>query len=101
LDVIYIYGFCFFFISSLVIFYRDDYIHGDLNINRFILMVLLFVLYIIFLIIRPNMISILLGWDGLGLVSIPVPRGFILAVSNRQGHGIHTILGPGHKSNNS
>jgi NADH-ubiquinone oxidoreductase chain 5 len=46
-----------FFISSLVIFYRDDYIHGDLNINRFILMVLLFVLSMIFLIIRPNMIS--------------------------------------------
>jgi NADH-ubiquinone oxidoreductase chain 5 len=58
-----------FFISSLVIFYRDDYIHGDLNINRFILMVLLFVLSIIFLIIRPNIVSILLGWDGLGLVS--------------------------------
>jgi NADH-ubiquinone oxidoreductase chain 5 len=58
-----------FFISSLVIFYRDDYIHGDLNINRFILIVLLFVLSIMFLIIRPNLISILLGWDGLGLVS--------------------------------
>jgi NADH-ubiquinone oxidoreductase chain 5 len=58
-----------FFISSLVIFYRDYYIHGDLNINRFILMVLLFVLSMIFFIIRPNMISILLGWDGLGLVS--------------------------------
>jgi hypothetical protein len=42
---------------------RDDYthVHGDLNINRFIFMVLLFVLSMIFLIIRPNMISILLG----------------------------------------
>jgi NADH:ubiquinone oxidoreductase subunit 5 (subunit L)/multisubunit Na+/H+ antiporter MnhA subunit len=59
----------FFFISSLVNFYRDDYIQGDLNINRFILMVLLFVLSMMFIIIRPNMISILLGWDGLGLVS--------------------------------
>jgi NADH-ubiquinone oxidoreductase chain 5 len=43
--------------------------HGDLNINRFILLVLMFVLSMIFLIIRPNMIRILLGWDGLGLVS--------------------------------
>nr|URX52923.1 NADH dehydrogenase subunit 5 [Glyptotermes sp. 5 AB-2022a] len=58
-----------FFISSLVIFYSDDYMHGDLNINRFILMVLLFVLSMMFLIISPNMVSILLGWDGLGLVS--------------------------------
>jgi NADH-ubiquinone oxidoreductase chain 5 len=50
-----------FFISSLVILYRDDYIHGDLNINRFILLVLMFVLSMMFLIVRPNMISILLG----------------------------------------
>jgi NADH-ubiquinone oxidoreductase chain 5 len=58
-----------FFISSLVILYRDDYIHGDVNINRFILLVLIFVLSMMFLIIRPNTIRILLGWDGLGLVS--------------------------------
>nr|URX53287.1 NADH dehydrogenase subunit 5 [Glyptotermes sp. 11 AB-2022a] len=58
-----------FFISSLVIFYSDDYMHGDENIVRFILMVLMFVLSMMFLIISPNMISILLGWDGLGLVS--------------------------------
>nr|URX53066.1 NADH dehydrogenase subunit 5 [Comatermes perfectus] len=58
-----------FFISSLVILYSDDYMYGDLNINRFILLVLMFVLSMMFLIISPNMISILLGWDGLGLVS--------------------------------
>nr|URX53454.1 NADH dehydrogenase subunit 5 [Incisitermes minor] len=58
-----------FFISSLVILYSDDYMYGDLSINRFILLVLLFVLSMMFLIISPNMISILLGWDGLGLVS--------------------------------
>jgi NADH-ubiquinone oxidoreductase chain 5 len=58
-----------FFISSLVILYRDDYMHGDLNINRFILLVLMFVLSMMFLIISPNIIRILLGWDGLGLVS--------------------------------
>nr|URX53352.1 NADH dehydrogenase subunit 5 [Calcaritermes sp.] len=58
-----------FYISSLVILYSDDYMHGDLNLNRFILLVLMFVLSMMFLIISPNMISILLGWDGLGLVS--------------------------------
>nr|WES82303.1 NADH dehydrogenase subunit 5 [Microcerotermes bouvieri] len=58
-----------FIISSLVILYSDDYMFGDLNIVRFILLVLMFVVSMMFLIISPNVISILLGWDGLGLVS--------------------------------
>nr|YP_009351775.1 NADH dehydrogenase subunit 5 [Bulbitermes singaporiensis]AQP30631.1 NADH dehydrogenase subunit 5 [Bulbitermes singaporiensis] len=58
-----------FIISSLVILYSDDYMSGDLNIVRFISLVLMFVVSMMFLIISPNVISILLGWDGLGLVS--------------------------------
>nr|YP_009350891.1 NADH dehydrogenase subunit 5 [Allodontermes schultzei]AQP28034.1 NADH dehydrogenase subunit 5 [Allodontermes schultzei] len=58
-----------FIISSLVILYSDDYMFGDLNIVRFILLVLMFVVSMMFLIVSPNVISILLGWDGLGLVS--------------------------------
>nr|ABN10490.1 NADH dehydrogenase subunit 5 [Reticulitermes virginicus] len=58
-----------FIISSLVILYSDDYMSGDFNIFRFIMLVLMFVVSMMFLIISPNMISILLGWDGLGLVS--------------------------------
>nr|YP_010895009.1 NADH dehydrogenase subunit 5 [Caliprobola speciosa]WJW73522.1 NADH dehydrogenase subunit 5 [Caliprobola speciosa] len=57
------------FISSLVIFYSKEYMIGDMNINRFIMLVLLFVMSMMMLIISPNLISILLGWDGLGLVS--------------------------------
>ena len=53
--------FGFVFISSLVILYSDDYKFGDLNILRFIMLVLMFVVSIIFLIISPNVISILLG----------------------------------------
>lgn len=49
------------FISSIVLFYRGGYMAGDLNINRFIYLVLAFVLSITFLIISPNLISILLG----------------------------------------
>nr|YP_010946616.1 NADH dehydrogenase subunit 5 [Margattea speciosa]WGO57334.1 NADH dehydrogenase subunit 5 [Margattea speciosa] len=84
-----------FFISSLVILYSDDYMAGDLNINRFIFLVLLFVLSMMFLIISPNMISILLGWDGLGLVSYCLViyyqnikscnAGMLTALSNRIG----------------
>nr|ATV98837.1 NADH dehydrogenase subunit 5 [Aphrophora sp. EMHAU-15062702] len=56
-------------ISSIVIFYSGEYMNNDLNINRFIYLVTMFVLSMMFLIISPNMVSILLGWDGLGLVS--------------------------------
>nr|ARX95734.1 NADH dehydrogenase subunit 5 [Protochauliodes biconicus] len=83
------------FISSLVIYYSEGYMSGDYNINRFILLVLLFVLSMMFLIISPNLISILLGWDGLGLVSYCLViyyqnvksynAGMITALSNRIG----------------
>lgn len=58
-----------FLISSVVIYYRKRYIRSELNLIRFIILVLLFVFSIILLIISPNIIRILLGWDGLGLVS--------------------------------
>lgn len=56
-------------ISSIVIIYSYRYISGDKDINKFIFLVYLFVLSIILLITSPNIIRILLGWDGLGLVS--------------------------------
>ena len=58
-----------FIISSLVILYREDYMFGDLSIVRFIMLVLIFVVSMMFLIVSPNIVRILLGWDGLGLVS--------------------------------
>nr|WDA93952.1 NADH dehydrogenase subunit 5 [Phyllomyza sp.] len=57
------------FISSLVIYYSKEYMSNELYINRFIMLVLMFVLSMLMLIISPNLVSILLGWDGLGLVS--------------------------------
>lgn len=83
------------FISSLVIFYSEEYISDEKNINRFILLVLLFVFSIIILIVRPNLIRILLGWDGLGLISYCLviyfqnvksySAGILTALSNRVG----------------
>nr|AWV83725.1 NADH dehydrogenase subunit 5 [Tettigarcta crinita] len=57
------------FISSMVIMYSGMYMMSDKFINRFILIVMMFVLSMMMMIISPNLISILIGWDGLGLVS--------------------------------
>ncbi|YP_009235826.1 NADH dehydrogenase subunit 5 (mitochondrion) [Bactrocera latifrons] len=82
-------------IASLVIYYSKEYMSGDMNINRFIMLVLMFVLSMMLLIISPNLISILLGWDGLGLVSYCLViyfqniksynAGMLTALSNRIG----------------
>nr|YP_010728405.1 NADH dehydrogenase subunit 5 [Phaenopsectra flavipes]WEF49620.1 NADH dehydrogenase subunit 5 [Phaenopsectra flavipes] len=83
------------FISSLVIYYSKDYMADDTFINRFIILVLLFVFSMMMLILSPNLISILLGWDGLGLVSYCLViyyqnvksynAGMLTALSNRLG----------------
>lgn len=82
-------------ISSLVLYYRGEYIAGDININRFLYLVLAFVFSIGALICRPNLIRILLGWDGLGLISYVLViyyqnekssnAGILTVLSNRVG----------------
>nr|YP_010454199.1 NADH dehydrogenase subunit 5 [Sepietta neglecta]QXJ42228.1 NADH dehydrogenase subunit 5 [Sepietta neglecta] len=57
------------FISGCVMIFSMSYMKGDLNCFRFIITVILFVLSMNFLIFIPSLISLLLGWDGLGLVS--------------------------------
>nr|QIZ12556.1 NADH dehydrogenase subunit 5 [Nuttallochiton mirandus] len=57
------------FISSCVMIFSKSYMSQDKYISRFIWIVMLFVLSMNFLIFIPSMVSLLLGWDGLGLVS--------------------------------
>jgi NADH-ubiquinone oxidoreductase chain 5 len=83
------------FISSCVLLYRTVYMMAEKFFFRFILIVYLFVLSIIFLIFRPNLIRLLLGWDGLGLVSYclviyyqnvkSANAGIVTILSNRVG----------------
>nr|YP_009545535.1 NADH dehydrogenase subunit 5 [Penaeus latisulcatus]AYO45613.1 NADH dehydrogenase subunit 5 [Penaeus latisulcatus] len=83
------------FISSMVLYYSGEYMSGDNNMNRFMYLVLAFVMSMGFLIISPNLVSILLGWDGLGLVSYALViyyqneksanAGMLTALSNRIG----------------
>nr|YP_010952794.1 NADH dehydrogenase subunit 5 [Tetraloides heterodactylus]WMQ53214.1 NADH dehydrogenase subunit 5 [Tetraloides heterodactylus] len=58
-----------FMISASVLYYSGSYMSGDKNKNRFMYLVLAFVFSMSMMVLSPNMISILLGWDGLGLVS--------------------------------
>ena len=58
-----------FLISGSVLFYRLGYINSDLNLVRFFYLVFFFVLRIVFFVLIPDLICLLLGWDGLGLVS--------------------------------
>jgi len=73
----------------------------DIFINRFTILVVLFVLSIRMLILIPNLIILLLGWDGLGITSFvliiyyqnnkSLAAGIITALTNRIGDVIILI----------
>lgn len=67
------YSFIFFLvvliISSCVIIYRVSYIQHEVYLKRFNDLVILFVLSIRIYVFVPNFVGLIIGWDGLGLVS--------------------------------
>jgi len=83
-------------------YYSVDYMSSERDLSRFAWLVLLFVISIILLIFSPNIISLLLGWDGLGLVSYCLViyyqnvrsynSGIITVLSNRIGD-VFLLLG--------
>nr|AEG67044.1 NADH dehydrogenase subunit 5 [Ceratosolen solmsi] len=56
-------------ISSSIMLYCTEYMSHDNYKNRFFFLVFFFIMSMLFMIFSPNMVSILLGWDGLGLIS--------------------------------
>nr|YP_009509598.1 NADH dehydrogenase subunit 5 [Pachygrapsus marmoratus]AUN45015.1 NADH dehydrogenase subunit 5 [Pachygrapsus marmoratus] len=82
-------------ISSSVMYYSGSYMMGDKSYNRFMYLVLAFVFSMAMMVLSPNLISILLGWDGLGLVSYALVifyqneksanAGMLTILSNRVG----------------
>nr|YP_010262145.1 NADH dehydrogenase subunit 5 [Esanthelphusa keyini (nom. nud.)]UIB42752.1 NADH dehydrogenase subunit 5 [Esanthelphusa keyini (nom. nud.)] len=84
-----------FLISGSVLYYSGSYMGGDKNLNRFMYLVILFVFSMGAMVLSPNLISILLGWDGLGLVSYVLViyyqneksanAGMLTVLSNRVG----------------
>jgi len=89
------------FISANVILFSNIYIKGEIFISRFLITVVLFIVSILFLLFIPHVISILLGWDGLGLISYTLViyyqnnkslgAGIITALINRVGDALLII----------
>nr|YP_010266087.1 NADH dehydrogenase subunit 5 [Messor structor]UHY95048.1 NADH dehydrogenase subunit 5 [Messor structor] len=92
-----------FLISAMIMLYSYMYMNNEIYIERFIYLVILFIMSMILMIISPNIISILFGWDGLGLVSYCLVifyqnyssynSGMVTVLSNRVGDiGILMII---------
>nr|QQQ88887.1 NADH dehydrogenase subunit 5 [Hyalella tiwanaku] len=56
-------------ITASICIFSSYYMQEEMNKIRFMLLLMLFVASMMFLIISPNLVSLLLGWDGLGLTS--------------------------------
>nr|YP_010308871.1 NADH dehydrogenase subunit 5 [Rhipicephalus camicasi]UMB51142.1 NADH dehydrogenase subunit 5 [Rhipicephalus camicasi] len=63
------FSFAVLMISSMVIWYSYSYMGNDKNKISFCWMVILFILSMLLLVLMPNVFMLILGWDGLGLVS--------------------------------
>nr|UZT26993.1 NADH dehydrogenase subunit 5 [Euwallacea similis] len=83
------------YISGLIFSYSKEYMLGDIFLKRFIFLMIMFVLSMMMLIVSMNLVAILVGWDGLGLVSYVLViyyqnvksfnAGMLTALSNRIG----------------
>ena len=82
-------------ISGSVIIFSTRYIINEKFFSRFIILVFFFVISMYLLILRPNLIRLLLGWDGLGVTSYLLVifyqrnksynAGILTAITNRLG----------------
>ena len=100
-----LYSWVFLFSVSLitlsVFFFRYSYIQTSRKFSRFHLLVVLFVASIFLLILSPNLITLILGWDGLGISSFflvifyksnkAYNAGLLTALTNRVGDALILI----------
>nr|YP_009307969.1 NADH dehydrogenase subunit 5 [Typosyllis antoni]AOR87154.1 NADH dehydrogenase subunit 5 [Typosyllis antoni] len=99
------------YISFNVLIFSKAYMFGDMNITRFTHLVMMFILSMMILILTPNMMTMLLGWDGLGITSFllviyyqnkkSLNSGMITLMTNRIGDclillSIAIIMSQGH-----
>nr|QBC73177.1 NADH dehydrogenase subunit 5 [Cocculina subcompressa] len=99
------------FISGCVMLFSSFYMANEVFLSRFIWLVMLFVCSMNALIFIPSSVALLLGWDGLGIVSFALvvyyqntkslSAGMLTALANRIGDvalltGIGLALSGGH-----
>ena len=82
-------------VSGSVIIFSSSYMITEKFFSRFIFLVFIFIMSIFLLILSPNIISLLLGWDGLGVTSYLLVifyqrnksynAGILTALTNRLG----------------
>nr|WIW40566.1 NADH dehydrogenase subunit 5 [Bathymodiolus septemdierum] len=87
-----------FLISGSVLVYCSWYMGDEVYFSRFIYLVVFFVLSMMSLIMIPNLIALLLGWDGLGITSFllvvyyqnnkSLGAGMVTVLTNRVGDAI-------------
>nr|YP_005351153.1 NADH dehydrogenase subunit 5 [Tegula brunnea]AFB78103.1 NADH dehydrogenase subunit 5 [Tegula brunnea] len=83
------------FISACVMLFSSSYMSGDIFLSRFVGLVMMFVLSMNLLVFIPNLVALLIGWDGLGIVSFALviyyqntkslSAGMLTALANRVG----------------
>ncbi len=88
-------------ISASVLTFSYSYIRKEKFFTRFHLLVFAFIFSIVLLIFRPNLISLLIGWDGLGVTSYllviyfyshkSLNAGLLTALTNRLGDCLFLI----------
>ena len=78
------------FIAGCVMLFSSSYISHDPFLKRFVWLVILFVLSINILVFIPRLAALLLGWDGLGIVSFAL----VIYYQNMKslGAGMLTVL---------
>nr|WMH03397.1 NADH dehydrogenase subunit 5 [Cacopsylla melanoneura]WMH03410.1 NADH dehydrogenase subunit 5 [Cacopsylla melanoneura]WMH03423.1 NADH dehydrogenase subunit 5 [Cacopsylla melanoneura] len=80
-------------ISSMIMIYSSGYMGKECH--RFLWLTFLFIVFMLIMILSPSILGVILGWDGLGLISFCLViyyqslssfnSGFITAASNRVG----------------
>jgi len=100
-----LYSLMFLFSVSLitlrVFMFRRSYMQASRKFSRFHLLVVLFVTSIFLLILSPNLITLIVGWDGLGISSFflvvfyksnkAFNAGLVTALTNRMGDALILI----------
>nr|AZL93458.1 NADH dehydrogenase subunit 5 [Prosevania sp. ZJUH_2016031] len=91
-----------FIIFSMILIFSYEYMGFDFFKLRFIYLLTFFVVSMVFMILSPNLISVMLGWDGLGIISycliiyyqnnVSYISGMITVMMNRVGDVFMLIL---------